>query len=270
MTGEDRPKLSLEEADALISGFWVAAHDIPITRIKALDADERLMLIVSCQMLNEMNVLERTAIYTRNSDSKLMEMKFAENAYSSICVRMFIAKLWEGHQAFKKYMQASKNFREMHSDLPQPVRDAIQSLNKRFGAKSVLEFVRNSTFHSFDREAIDAALDRTPDTESWFSYIADGHQNFLCASVEDIFVEGVSSYYGLIDGNAALTKLLVEMMQVSDELRIVFTAVYRKVLSGKMPDIPPLPWFLLNEAPRSEEVSIPFFLKPTPRFRARG
>lgn len=149
-------------------------------RLAAMPADERSLLLLLGNAVNEINVLQKLTLMMRKDAAPSKIVDHVEAGQILILLRLLIGKLHEAWMLFAARAKSSKSISGRYlAHLSPDAASALSRLNKHFGKGSALTAVRNKiAFHSKDEHnLVEANFQSLDASEPWEFYLSPRHVN---------------------------------------------------------------------------------------------
>jgi hypothetical protein len=235
-------------------------HKISLSRprLARIPSEERNFLFASCHLANELNILQKLALWSiANSSKGASPVEQAQVAQTLFLLRLLAGKIHEGHELLRKSYFGSGLSRTYDTLLCDEARSALASFKRYFHKRSnLVTRIRNAYGFHYSPERVGDALAGLPATESLHCYLADHFSNTLYYFAEVLattaMLDAVTerTMRDLLDNTTTTAR---HLLTIVEGFLIAFRERFPDVMErgAATMELPLLPEF--------SKVSIPFF-----------
>jgi hypothetical protein len=219
---------------------------------------EQIFILQICTLLNEINILQKLALFSTNKKSEISEFENkAQNAQAFFVFTILAGKLWEGWQMVNKEF-FSKGLRQEYFDaLPDEGREALNFLGKYFSEQNIICKIRNQFAFHYGSEEIKKELKANTD-ENFELILSEFSGNCLFYFANTIVGSAIISEADQ-DTQVAMNKVIGDILKISKKLQI-FLNNAMVVAMEKYKIDKNYTTFKLSDVPKLDAVQVPFFV----------
>jgi len=239
---------------------------VPISkdRLRAIPAEERNLLLLASHAVNQLSVLRKLLIFSLNyqSDSELENTLSA--GQSQIILRFLFGALAEAWEMVKRPINQKLIGKDYADLIGADGNTAYDNLKKHFGESNLLHRLRNTiAYHHPSAQELEAAFENVPDDEDWAWYPSDTINNSFYLASDMVISAGILRVTGETDTARAFSKVMGEVVPVSNDMADFFLFLMRAIVSrhlgSHLLSSRPGTGTKIASAPNLYEVAIPFF-----------
>jgi hypothetical protein len=192
---------------------------IPISKskLRAIPAAERALLLLASHAVNQLTTLCRLLIFSVNYKSDIELANTLSAAQSQTILRFLFgstAEAWEmlrrpGHQRIigTDYIKV----------LPPAGVASYEELKGLFGESNLLHRIRNTlAFHHPSTETIEASFEEVPEDEDWAWYASETYTNSFYLASDYMISAGIIKETGESDVAKAFDRVMTEVMTAAN------------------------------------------------------
>lgn len=247
--------------------------DLTKRKLAGLPPAERRLLLLLGHASNEINVLRKLTIMSRQAQLKNRSVDYVQAWQTLFLMRLLIAKIHEAWDLFEKRFRDDRVASKYLPHLGTSGTAAFGFLREHFGKGSPLTRIRNKfTFQYSDKDdLIDASFNRMPDDELMVYYLSASASNSFHGASEFVIAKGImelaksapsgrNSQAGVSEEEQAFEGLYLLTLRVSDQIIMLFGqcigAIFVESLSKEAKATP----VDLGKFRKYSEVDVPFFV----------
>lgn len=247
----------------------IKVYRIPVPKdtLLKLPKDERVCLLQLGYMANQVLMFEKLLIFATKLDPKNEVEQNATSAQTQMLIRFAVSAVFESLRVVERLFVGSKIGNDYKDKLDPKGSDALAYLKKLMGRSGLLAAVRNNYgFHyptvdqtetAFQAAIADADFDRM-----WKVYLSNSGFNSMFLFCDLVPIKGIAAQAGVDDLTALQKKLITELRESALNLvefaHSFFVALWvqhfgKEIEAEGITELP--------DAPKFDEVSIPFFVE---------
>lgn len=248
----------------------VQVFRIPISKekLKALSADERVLLLLLGYVSNQLMMMQKLLMFSANhEDSDEPAIQYPQSIQTQMILRLMIGLLHEAWDVIVTRFNKNAFNVEYRKLLDEAGLTALAELNRQFGSSNLLTKIRNAfAFHhpnSAEAESAFAAalINKDFADEDWALFFSQSGLNSLFFVSDVVVLHGIMGVMGEKDWGVGQTKMVTEVKSATHnivEFAKSFTvAVWRKHFGEEMTSDKIIE---IQGAPDVDSVKLPFYI----------
>jgi hypothetical protein len=246
----------------------IEIYKIPISKDKlfAMPADERALLILLGYAANQINFFSKLVIFSSRRDGSTDLEEMLLGAQTQMALRVVIGVLNEAWELIRTRFMKEPYAHGYTAQLDQEGAEAFERLKKAFNNGVFAKVRSNWVFHHPHNADLTAAFDEVAASsewdEHWHWYFSHSKYNSFFMPSEFIALHGVLKIVGEPDLAASHTKLVQQVIGISNDMAQLIMAILKVLLMkyfiGEY--IPAEKRIEIEDAASLFDVSIPFFV----------
>jgi hypothetical protein len=160
------------------------ALKITKTQLEAIPKDDRLFYFLAGQVINDLNVLGRLLLAARNEvrlAGDEVAKRTAATAQLMLLLKLTAGRLYEAHKLINQSFSAKGFLSKYKNELPSATLETLKRLNRYFGSKSTVQWIRQKFSFHMDANLLEELYDELPNDFASIEYLSDrfvGHNLF--------------------------------------------------------------------------------------------
>jgi hypothetical protein len=248
--------------------------DLTKRKLAALPPTERRLLILLGHASNEINVLQRLIVMSRQSQHKNKSTGYVQAWQTLFLIRLLIGKLHDAWELFQVRFQDNRVAASKYiPQLGESGVKALTSLKQHFASGSPLSRIRNKfSFHYNDKDdLIDASFNWLPDDEPLLCYLSNIQGNSFYGASELVIAKGIVELAGCAPSGASaksgsgevdqgFENLYLLTLGVSDRMVTLFGQCIGAIVVTHIGNEAQLTEVEVGLVPKLSEIEVPFFV----------
>lgn len=248
--------------------------DLTKRKLAALPPTERRLLILLGHASNEISVLRRLIVMSRQAQAKNETVDHVQAWQTLFLMRLLIGKLHEAWELFEVRFQDNRLAASKYLPLlGQSATAALDFLRQHLGKGTPLARIRNklSSRYNDKDDLIEASINRLPDEEPLPCYISNIVGNSFYGASELVIAKGIAELDGCVPSYAkardgigvqdqSFEDLFFVTVKVSGQMITLFGQCIGAIVVtnlGKETKLTPVE---LRNVPKLSEIGFPFFV----------
>jgi hypothetical protein len=240
---------------------------IPKASLLKLPKDERVCLLQLGYMANQVLMFEKLLIFATTLDSKNEVEQYTAAVQTQMLVRLAVSAVFESLLVVERLFVKSKIGNDYKDKLDQKGNDSLAYLKTLMGKSALLATVRNNYGFHYPKvdeteEAFQAAIVDADFDGMWKVYFSHHAFNSMFLFCDLISTKGIAAEAGVADLADLQKQLMSELREAAfnlvDFAHSFFAALWVQHF-GKKIDADGITE--IKDAPKFDEVSIPFFVE---------
>ncbi len=251
----------------------LAALTLTKAQLDQIPPDERLFYFMAGQLHNDINILTKLLTAAIN-ELKLVEKeppkRSAALAQVLLLLKLTAGRLYEGHKMIGETFSAKGFLTKYKAEMSSATFVNLDTLNKYFGGKSVIQRIRTKFAFHLDAESIAAAYANAPPEFTSVEYLSEsyaGHNLFHTSetlSLIAIVGDGLENWQGTI--GQIVGEITTTCVTLGTFLMGFIGIIFKNHLGLTMEHLGAVT-ITITDDPSIDDVRLPFFCLP-PRLRA--
>jgi hypothetical protein len=196
---------------------------LPRERLQRLPKEERALFFLLGHASNQIALMQKLVLFSSNRTPEDAVEQRLSGAQTQMLARMAVGTLSEAWELIHKRFLGSQIGKEYRPLLDKGGQDALEQLNRHFGASNLLSKVRsNFAFHHpYDADVEAAFQEAAIDPEwndNWTLFMANSTLNWFYFASDIVILHGIKRATGEATLVEAQTKLMAEVRLVADAM----------------------------------------------------
>jgi hypothetical protein len=241
----------------------IEVYRVPMSKkqLGALPKDERVLLLLMGQALNQISVFLKLATFSMNNDPENEIEARLSPAQSHILLRVLFGTLFE---AWKLICDHKLIVERYLPDVDDEGKQSYNTLVKYFSNSKLLYKLRNNfSYHYPNAKVVERTFKSVPDgEEGWEWYLSHTNTNSFYFPSEHIMTYGVmNEAKNKTSQQAAFREVIKEARDVAETMPYFLMPFMRAMLFKHFGEeiLDTLPRIIISDAPSLFEFWIPFF-----------
>ncbi|MHC4459739.1 MAG: hypothetical protein ACYS0I_22090, partial [Planctomycetota bacterium] len=176
-----------------------------------LTKDERVFFILLTRVLNDLNILQKCAIFC-GSEKPIDEAQVMAQVFQTLFfIRMLAGVLNEGWEMIKRDFLGKKLGLKYTKALSQEGQDSLSHLKRYFGKNNLVNFVRNQFAYHYLPQKIEEEINQMGQYESLTMYVSKHLGNCLYSGSEAVVNRVILNHIDSSNLEKAMNRLREEI-----------------------------------------------------------
>jgi hypothetical protein len=234
--------------------------NIPKVKLDTLPKEEQILFVQLGRLLNELNILQKCAIFSRERTVSVSEAERRAQIFQTLFfIRMLAISLNEGWEMLRRDFFGKKLSRKYDEALSEESRDSLSNLKKYFGKENLVYFVRNQFAAHYLGEQIEKEIGQISQNEALYMYISGQLGNCLFSFAEVMVNRAILNYIDASNSQEAMHRLVEQIaLKVTDWFKSFASDCIRIVYEKLNPYFTEVE---ITEPPFIDEVKLPYFVR---------
>ena len=180
-----------------------------------LPKSERVFFIQSCNILNDINILQKIVVVSNNTKPTTEVETKAQNSQSLFFLISLTGKLYEAWELLRKNFFGAKLSKEYETLLSTLGQDSLKDLKRYFGKENLIKKVRNEIAFHYGSEEIIQQINELPPDEEFKLYLTNAQGTSFYYLAHFLHLKKILEYTKKSDDFEALDQYFNEVLKVA-------------------------------------------------------